>query len=270
MDKFSKIKRYLLLFLLLAVPLLAKEEKPLIVGMELSYYPFETIDENGKPWGVSVDLARALGTYLNRPAQIENIPFVGLIPALKSKKIDLIISSMTITPERQKSVVFSHPYIATGLCLLINKKTEGDTVDALDIAGNKIVVKLGTTGEVFAHKYFKNAKVLVLDRESNCVLEVVQGKCNAFIYDQFSILKDWQKYPNETRANLKPFIEEFWAIALRPEDKDLLKSVNEFLQEFRQQGGFQDLANKFFEKEQKLFNEQGIPFVFDIKATRKD
>lgn len=136
--------------------------------------------------------------------------------------------------------------------------------------GNQIVVKLGTTAEIFARKYFKHAKMLVLDRESNCVLEVVQGKSNAFIYDQFSVLKDWQKYPEATRANLKPFIEEFWAIALRPEDKNLLKSVNDFLQNYRQQGGFQNLADKYFEKEQKLFAEQGVPFVFDIKATRKD
>lgn len=264
------IKRCLLFFLILAAPLVAKDAKPLIVGMELSYYPFETIDEKGKPWGVSVDLSQALGNYLNRPVQIENIPFVGLIPALKSKKIDLIISSMSITPERQKTVAFSHPYLATGLCLLINKKTEGNTVDALDIEGNQIVVKLGTTAEIFARKYFKHAKMLVLDRESNCVLEVVQGKSNAFIYDQFSVLKDWQKYPEATRANLKPFIEEFWAIALRPEDKNLLKSVNDFLQNYRQQGGFQNLADKYFEKEQKLFAEQGVPFVFDIKATRKD
>ncbi len=255
--------------MLLASPLFAKEEKPLIVGMELSYYPFETIDTQGKPWGVSVDLAEALGTYLNRQVKIENIPFVGLIPALKSKKIDLIISSMTITPERQKSIAFSHPYLATGLCLLINKKTLGETVEALDEVGNKIVVKIGTTGEVFARKFFKNAKVMSLDRESSCVLEVVQGKCNAFIYDQFSILKDWQKYPDATRANLRPFIEEYWAIGLRLDDKDLLPQVNNFLQDFRQKGGFQDLADKYFEKEQKLFSEQGVPFVFDIKATRK-
>ena len=70
-----------------------------VVGMDLSYPPFETIDTTGKPTGVSVDLAEALGHSLGRPLRIENIPFTGLIPSLKTGKIDCIISSMTDTPE---------------------------------------------------------------------------------------------------------------------------------------------------------------------------
>ena len=64
------------------------------VGMDLSYPPFETIDNHGQPTGVSVDLAKALGEYLHRPVLIENISFTGLIPSLLTGKIDLIISSM--------------------------------------------------------------------------------------------------------------------------------------------------------------------------------
>ena len=55
--------------------------EPLIVGMELSYPPFETLDAEGKPSGVSVDLADALGKYLGRKIKIDNIPFIGLIPS---------------------------------------------------------------------------------------------------------------------------------------------------------------------------------------------
>ena len=72
----------------------------LTIGMELAYPPFEMHDAQGNPSGVSVDLAHALGEFLHRPVAIENIPFDGLIPALKTGKIDLIISSMTATPER--------------------------------------------------------------------------------------------------------------------------------------------------------------------------
>lgn len=67
-------------------------EKTLVVGMELNYPPFEMVDPQGRPFGLSVDLAQALGRYLHRKVQIENIPFDGLIPALKTGKIDLIIS----------------------------------------------------------------------------------------------------------------------------------------------------------------------------------
>ena len=63
------------------------------------------------PPGVSVDLARALAEYLHEPLTIENIPFNGLIPALKTGKIDAVISSMTETPERAQSIDFSDPYL---------------------------------------------------------------------------------------------------------------------------------------------------------------
>ena len=74
----------------------------LIVGMELAYPPFEMRDAQGNPTGVSPDLAQALGEYLHEPVTIENMNFSGLIPALKTGKIDLIISSMTETPERAR------------------------------------------------------------------------------------------------------------------------------------------------------------------------
>src|SRR5271154_2406265 len=81
--------------------------KPVVIGMELNYPPFEMTDPQGTPTGVGVDLARALCTYLHRPIDIQNMPFEGLIPALKTGRIDLIISSMTATDERRKSIDFS-------------------------------------------------------------------------------------------------------------------------------------------------------------------
>src|SRR4051794_16222310 len=84
-----------------------KDHDKLIVGMELAYPPFEMTDEKGNAAGVSVDLAKALGKYLNREVEIQNTPFDGLIPALKTGRIDLIISSMTATPERAQSLDFS-------------------------------------------------------------------------------------------------------------------------------------------------------------------
>jgi polar amino acid transport system substrate-binding protein len=244
---------------------LSAQMEPLIVGMELSYPPFETLDPQGKPSGVSVDLAYALGEYLGRDVKIDNIPFIGLIPSLKTGKIDLILSSMTVTPEREKSIDFSNPYLSTGLCLLINRRISGSTLAEIDKTGNTIVVKLGTTGESYALKNIKQAKVMSLDREATCVLEVVQGKASAFIYDQFSVLRNWQKYPQETKANLQPFVKENWAMGIRKLDPELKANANAFLKNFRAEGGFKQLADKYFKKEQQLFKEQGVPFIFEAE-----
>lgn len=233
-------------------------EPPLIVGMELSYPPFETIDKKGQPAGMSVDLALALGKYLNREIVIENIPFIGLLPALKTGKINVIISSISSTIEREAAIDFTDPYLVTGLCLLISQKSNLQNADEMDQPGRVIVVKQGTTGELYASQHLKNAAVLILNKESSCVLEVVQGKADAFIYDQFSVFTNWQKNLKTTRANLEPFKKEYWAIGIRKGDDILKKQINTFLNEFKAQKGIEKLAEKYLHNQLEVFNKMGI------------
>ncbi len=253
----------LILAALLTVPcVLRAAEKKLIVGMDLSYPPFEMRDERGAPTGVSVDLAQALGAQLGRPVEIENIPFAGLIPALKTGKIDLIISSMTATPERAQSIDFSEPYLKTGLCLLVGAKTSIQSITDADRAGQTIVVVKGTTGHLYATQHLKSAHALVLDQPATCVLEVAQGKAEAFLFDQISTLKNWQKNPGTTRALLTPFQAETWAIGLRKGNDDLRVKVNAFLAEYRSKGGFEPLGDHWLAEQKAEFKKLGVPFVF--------
>lgn len=212
---------------------------PLRVGMELSYPPFETICKDGRPCGLSVDIAHELGKYLDREVTIDNIAYVGLVPSLNSGKIDLIISSLTANSQRARSIAFSEPYLTTGLSLLVNKKSPIQNIDQANQPGVIIVVKAGTTGEMYAMKHLREATVRVFDKESLCVLEVVQGKADAFIYDQFSVEKHFKMHPESTRALLAPFATESWAIGLRKDDVDLLKRVNAFITEYKAKGWFE-------------------------------
>ena len=230
--------------------------------MELSYPPFETIGPDGHPAGISVELAQGLADALGRPLVIENISFPGLIPALKSGKIDVIISSMTASPERAKAVAFSEPYLTTGLAALVPSASNAKGLNDLDQPGRTVVVRQGTTGEVFARAKLRNARVLTLDKESACVLEVTQGKADAFIYDQMSVFQNAKRNPQTTRALLDPLQTESWAIALRLGDNELRTRVNPFLAEFRSAGGFDRLSEKYLAEEKAAFAEQGIPFFF--------
>jgi polar amino acid transport system substrate-binding protein len=239
-----------------------KPSDRLIVGMELAYPPFEMTDQNGQPAGVSVDLARDLGKQLGRDVEIENIPFHGLIPSLQTHKIDLIISSMTATPERAKSIAFSDPYLTTGLCLLVGKDSRIQSIADADQAGRTVAVKIGTTGDVYATDKIKNARVLVLDKEDACVLEVVEHKADAFIYDQISTYENWRRNPETTRALLKPFEQESWAIGLRLGDTNLLHQVNQFLKDYKAGGGFERLGDRYLKEQKEAFGKLGYPFYF--------
>ena len=242
--------------------------KPLVVGMDLSYPPFETINSQGAPTGISVDLANALGEYLHRPVRIENIPFTGLIPSLLTGKIDLIISSMTDTPEREKTIAFSDPYLSIGLAVLAGKKsglTDGAGAmrpEDLDQPGRTLAVRQGTTAQAWALEHLKQAKVLVLDKESSAVMEVTQGKADGFLYDQMSVWKNHQEHPSDTIALLQPVQKESWAIGLRPGEVALRDQVNAFLKFFRASGGFKHLGDLYLKDQKEAFAKVGIPFYF--------
>jgi len=234
----------------------------LVVGMELAYPPFEMTDEKGAPKGVSVDLAHELGRALGKKIVIRNTAFDGLIPSLKTGKIDLVISSMTITEERRKSIDFSDPYLTTGLCLLVGKKSPVNSIADLDRPEISVAVKKGTTGHIYATQNLKKAHLLVLDKEAAAVLEVVQGKADAFIYDQMSTYQNWKKNPDMTRAILNPFQQEKWGIALRKGDEQLLGQVNRFLKVFREQGGFERLGDAHLKEQKQAFKALNYPFYF--------
>jgi len=124
-----------------------KTEGPLVIGMELNYPPFEMTDSSGNPSGVGVDMAKALGEYLHRPIKIENMPFEGLISALKTGRINLIISSMTATDERRKSIDFSDPYLSTGLSILVKKDSPIKGITDIDKPGVTVIENPGGSSD---------------------------------------------------------------------------------------------------------------------------
>lgn len=237
----SKIVILIALFLL---PHHSNAEE-LIVGMQTQFPPFETIDIKGNPKGISVELAKKLGDYLKRKVVIRDYPFMGLIPALQAQYIDCIISSMSVTVGRLKVIDFSDPYIQTGLCFLISTKSNMQGIEDADQKGRILAVKQGTTGELYALSHFKKAKILSLGEEAACVLEVVQGKVDAFIYDQFSVYMHWKANPKTTRATLKPFKQENWSIGLRKGDP-LKAEINQFLKEFTGRGKMKQLIHQYY------------------------
>ena len=253
---------YLLLVLGVAGDTLGAEQKELVVGMEMSFPPFEMLDTSGQPSGISVDLARELATFLNRPIRFENIPFDGLIPSLKTGKIDLIISSLTMTEDRKKSIDFSDPYLKMGLAILTNKNSDIQSINDVDKPNRNVAVKKATTGNIYAMQHFRSAKLLVLNDESACSIEVSQGKADCFIYDQLSVFHNWKKYQDTTRAILQPFQQEEWAMGIRKGNEELRQQINSFIAKFKTSGGFDTLGNKYLSENKKAFEQLGIPFYF--------
>ncbi|MDD4767649.1 MAG: transporter substrate-binding domain-containing protein [Desulfotomaculaceae bacterium] len=240
-----------------------KESNELIVGMELAYPPFETKDEYGNPTGVSVDLAKAFGEYIGRPVKIENISWDGLIPALQTGKVDIVISSMTIKDERLEKIDFSKPYAKALLALLVNSGSDVDKVEDLDQEGKIVAVKTGSTGQIFAEKNLKKAKSIPFPDESACVTEVAQGKADAFIYDQLTIYRNNLKNPETTRAIFIPFQDvEYWGVGVKKGNQELVTQLNTFIDKFYAQNGFDAITEKNLKEEKAAFDQNGFAWFF--------
>lgn len=244
----------------------SKKSDKLRVAMELAYPPFETKDDAGNPTGISVDLAKAIGEYLGREVEIVNTSWDGLIPSLKTGKVDLIISSMTIRDDRKEEVNFSIPYANALLAILTNKNAGITSVDDLNQSGKKIAVKTGSSGFLYAQEHLKNAEIISLADESACVTEVSQGKADGFIYDQLTIYRNNQSNQDTTEAIFIPFQNvEYWGIAVSKENDELLSKVNEFIEKYRNDGGFDTLTEKYLKEEKKDFDALGFKWFFDIE-----
>ena len=116
---------------------------PIVWCVDTTYPPAESI-VNGKPAGYDIDIANAIAKQLGSTAQIKVTGFTVIIPALKQKKCNAIISSMTITPERSKQVHFS-PYLDVGTFLMVKKGNPSNVTDVASLSGKSAAVESATT-----------------------------------------------------------------------------------------------------------------------------
>ncbi len=239
--------------------------KTLTVAMELAYPPFETRDEAGDAYGISPAFMQEFADAYGYDLIIENTAFDGLIPALQTDKADAVMSSITITDEREAEVDFTDPYAVAQLAILANAQSGIGSIDDLNQPGKTVAVKTGSTGDVYATKNLTNAQIVRLADESACVTEVVQGRADGFLYDQLTIYRNNQANPDTTEAVFIPFQDpEYWGVAVADGNDELRAQFNEFIAQCKQDGTFEELTQEFLADEKAAFDELGFRWFFDF------
>lgn len=238
-----------------------EKAKVLRVGMELKWPPFETIDKDGKATGISVDLAYELGKALGREVVIVDTAFGSLIPALETDKIDIIIASMSYTPERAKKINFSEPYFYFSLITLLNKNSQIESKEelfsreGLRFVGPKSFVALSIPKEKANKPILRE-----FDDKSSAVLEIVQGKADAFIIDAISASEFNMKYPNETEILWEPIEQSKICMGVKKGNEDLLKEANNFINNLKNSGVYAKLGEKYNKTIEESLPGQGLDF----------
>lgn len=239
--------------------------RTLRVAMELAYPPFETKDDAGNPSGVSVTFMQDFADAYGYDLQIDNISFDGLIPSLQTGKADAVMSSITITPEREEEVDFTDPYAMAQLAILAGADSGVEQAEDLNQADKTVAVKTGSTGDVYATKNLANAQILRLADESACVTEVAQGRADGFLYDQLTIYRNNLANPDTTRAVFIPFQDpEAWGIAVASGNDELREELNAFIAESKESGEFDRLTEQYLADEKAAFDELGFRWFFDF------
>lgn len=212
-----------------------KKKGKIVVGTASGYYPFEMVDKQGVLVGYDIDVAKALAKELGVEVEFQNYAFSGLIPALQSNKVDIVIAGMTITDKRKEAVDFSDPYFASGQALLVNKKYPNvKTWQDLDKPGNVIAVSMGTTAEQTAATMFKNAAVKKFEGSALAGLEVLNGKATAVVHEVPWVAIYNKQNPDTTYPVLETFTTENLGIATNKGNPEMVEFLNKFLKKYKE------------------------------------
>lgn len=218
------------------------------VGFEAGYLPFEMADKSGKFVGFDIDMAKAMAKAMGVKFVPVNTAWDGIIPALVTKKFDIIISGMTVTQERNLKINFADPYIIVGQTILLHKKHAGVVKSYKDLNDPKFTVtsKLGTTGEKAIKRLLPKATYKSFEVEAEAALEVLNGKADATIYDlPFCATFMAQQGAGKLIFLDEPFTYEPLAWAIRKGDPDFMNWLNNFLVQMKNDGGYDKIYNKW-------------------------
>ncbi|AHG43124.1 cystine transporter subunit [Pseudomonas syringae CC1557] len=223
-----------------------KDSGTLNVGLEGTYPPFSFVDESGKLTGFEVELSEALAKELGVKAKVQPSKWDGILAALDSKRLDVVINQVTISDERKKKYDFSEPYTVSGIQALTLKKNADTIKTAQDLTGKKVGVGLGTNYEQWLKANVPGAVVKTYEDDPTKIQDLSVGRIDAILVDRLAALEIAAK----TKGKLAPagdaFSRQESGIALRKGEPELQAALNKALDKLRADGTLEKLSKKYF------------------------
>ncbi|MEO9122425.1 MAG: transporter substrate-binding domain-containing protein [Burkholderiaceae bacterium] len=215
-----------------------------LIGVNSGAPPFSFVDAKGAAIGYDVDVANLLAKYLGVPAVITAYTTPARIPALQAGKVDLVIATLSPTPERAKVVMFTMPYSTFELVVAGPK---GGAIKSLaDLAGKKVAVARGTPQEVALTRAAPKSTIFArFDDDLTATQAVVSHQADAVAIPE-TIFKSVIKSRPDADLEVKfPFFNQFMSIAVRKDAFELRQWLNNTLSYVKQNGELDDLAMKW-------------------------
>ncbi|MFB2495840.1 ABC transporter substrate-binding protein/permease [Staphylococcus aureus] len=251
-----------------------KERGELRVGLSADYAPMEfehTVNGKTEYAGVDIDLAKKIAKDNNLKLKIVNMSFDSLLGALKTGKIDIIISGMTSTPERKKQVDFSDSYMMTKNIMLVKKDKVNEYKDIKDFNNKKVGAQKGTEQEKIAQTEIENASITSLSRLPDVIVALKSGKVEGAVVEKPVAEAYLKQNPKLGISNVKFNEEEKDTVIAVPKDSPkLLSQINKTIKEVKDKG----LIDKYMTNAANAMNDDsgfiskyGSFFLKGIKIT---
>ncbi|AOR64942.1 arginine ABC transporter substrate-binding protein [Pectobacterium wasabiae] len=241
------MKKLVLATLLAGITFSATAADTIRFASSATYPPFESLDASNEIVGFDMDLAKALCKQMQATCTFTNQAFDSLIPALKFRRYDAVISGMDITPERSKQVAFTQPYYANSAVVIAQK---GKFSDFAAMKGKRIGMENGTTHQKYMHDKHPEVQTVSYDSYQNAVLDLKNGRIDG-VFGDTAVVNEWIKASPElaTVGEHVTDAEYFGTglgIAVRPDDKTLLEKLNKALDAIKADGTYKTINDKWF------------------------
>jgi polar amino acid transport system substrate-binding protein len=221
------------------------------VGMSGDMPPLNMTTKENKIIGLDADLAEMTADAMGVKLNIQMMPFSGLLAALEAGSIDMIISNMTMTPDRNLKVAFVGPYFTSGKGLLTKNSVLAQTKSFKDIDNPNItlVTLKGSTSEAVTRKGAPLAKLLTASTENEGVQMVIDGKADAMLADYpICMVAAFRNQGSGLVTVVAPITYEPIGIAVPKGDPQLVNWLQNFMNSIEKAGYMKGLGEKWFAK----------------------
>jgi len=219
----------------------------LAVGTSGTQPPMSATNKKGEFMGMDVDLSRAMADAMGVKLKFVPIPFAELLPALEAGKVDMVLSGMTMTAERNKKAAFVGPYVITGKGILAvaERFTALKEAKGLDTPEVKVAALKDSTSQKFAETSMPKATLTLVGSYDEAIDLLLKNKIDVIVADfQFCSLTAYRHQKKGLIAGQSPLTFEPLGIAM-PEDALLINWVQNFLNQFHGTGELKKVSEKW-------------------------
>ena len=223
------------------------------IGVEGAYPPFISLGTDGKLKGFDIDIAQAVCERLKVQCVLVQTEFDAMIPALRAKKFDAIVASMSITPQRLKAVDFSDKYYNTPTRFVVRSDSRIE-VSPEGLKGRKVGVQRTTIQDRFATATFKSSEIVRYGKQDEVFLDLVNGRIDGVLVDSVAAEHGFLKTRSGKGFVLRgpvyddpAFFGSGAGIAVRKGDTALRDRINTALAAIRADGSYKKLNDRYFD-----------------------